>query len=33
VLLDAAGLYGDADCARVRSLPEVAERLLAGAFD
>jgi HAD superfamily hydrolase (TIGR01549 family) len=33
VLLDSAGLYGDADCPRVRSLPEFADRLLAGAFD
>ncbi|MGE5198515.1 MAG: HAD family hydrolase, partial [Rhodospirillaceae bacterium] len=33
VLLDAAGLYGDADCPRVSSLPEFADRLLAGAFD
>lgn len=33
VLLDAAGLYTDADCPRVRSLPEFAERLLEGAFD
>jgi putative hydrolase of the HAD superfamily len=33
VLLDSAGLYTDADCPRVRSLPEFADRLLAGAFD
>jgi HAD superfamily hydrolase (TIGR01549 family) len=33
VLLDAAGLYEDADCPRVQSLPEFADRLLAGAFD
>jgi len=33
VLLDAAGLYADADCPRVQSLPEFAERLLEGAFD
>ena len=33
VLLDSAGLYGDADCPRVESLPEFADRLLAGAFD
>jgi putative hydrolase of the HAD superfamily len=33
VLIDAAGLYGDADCPRVQSLPEFADRLLAGAFD
>ena len=33
VLLDSAWLYKDADCPRVRSLPEFAERLLAGAFD
>jgi putative hydrolase of the HAD superfamily len=33
VLLDAADLYGDADCPRVRSLPEFATRLLEGAFD
>jgi HAD superfamily hydrolase (TIGR01549 family) len=33
VLLDSAGLYVDADCPRVRSLPEFAERLLEGAFD
>ena len=33
VLLDSAGLYHDADCPRVASLPEFADRLLAGAFD
>ena len=33
VLLDSAGLYKDADCPRVQSLPEFAERLLAGEFD
>jgi HAD superfamily hydrolase (TIGR01549 family) len=33
VLLDSAGLYTDADCPRVASLPEFADRLLAGAFD
>ena len=33
VLLDSAGLYGDADCPRVQSLPEFADRLLTGAFD
>ena len=33
VLLDSAGLYKNADCPRVQSLPEFAERLLAGAFD
>jgi HAD superfamily hydrolase (TIGR01549 family) len=33
VLLDSAGLYGEADCPRVQSLPEFADRLLAGAFD
>jgi HAD superfamily hydrolase (TIGR01549 family) len=33
VLLDAGGLYADADCPRVQSLPEFAERLLEGAFD
>ena len=33
VLLDAAGLYGGADCPRVASLPEFADRLLEGAFD
>jgi HAD superfamily hydrolase (TIGR01549 family) len=33
VLLDSAGLYRDADCPRVQSLPEFADRLLAGAFD
>jgi len=33
VLLDAAGLYGEADCPRVQSLPEFADQLLAGAFD
>ena len=33
VLLDSAGLYRDADCPRVASLPEFADRLLAGAFD
>jgi HAD superfamily hydrolase (TIGR01549 family) len=33
VLLDAAGLYTDADCPRAASLPEFADRLLAGEFD
>lgn len=33
VLLDTAGLYGSADCPRVRSLTEYADRLLEGAFD
>jgi len=33
VLVDAAGLYAGADCPRVASLPEFAERLLEGAFD
>jgi putative hydrolase of the HAD superfamily len=33
VLLDSAWLYGDADCPRVRSLPEFTDRLLAGDFD
>ena len=33
VLVDAAGLYAGADCQRVASLPEFAERLLEGAFD
>ncbi|HNV02096.1 MAG TPA: HAD family hydrolase [Vicinamibacterales bacterium] len=33
VLLDAAGLYADADCPRVASLPEFVDGLLGGAFD
>ena len=33
VLLDSAGLYEDADCPRVESLPGFADRLLAGEFD
>jgi HAD superfamily hydrolase (TIGR01549 family) len=33
VLLDSAGLYTDADCPRVQSLPEFADGLLAGVFD
>lgn len=33
VLLDSASLYTNADCPRVRSLPEFADRLLEGAFD
>ncbi len=33
VLLDSAGLYKDADCPRVQSLPEFADRLLAGEFN
>lgn len=33
VLLDEAGLYADADCPRVRSLPELVERVEAGEFD
>jgi HAD superfamily hydrolase (TIGR01549 family) len=33
VLLDSANLYKDADCPRVHTLPEFADRLLAGEFD
>jgi putative hydrolase of the HAD superfamily len=33
VLLDSAGLYPDADCPRVASLPEFVEGLLRGEFD
>jgi len=33
VLLDSAGLYAHADCPRVLSLTEFADRLLAGGFD
>jgi HAD superfamily hydrolase (TIGR01509 family) len=33
VLLDAAGLYPDADCPRVRSLPELVRRIERGEFD
>jgi putative hydrolase of the HAD superfamily len=33
VLLDSAGLYRDADCPRVASLPEFADGLLRGEFD
>jgi len=33
VLLDAAGLYADADCPRVASLTEFVDRLLAREFD
>jgi putative hydrolase of the HAD superfamily len=31
VMVDEGGLYGDADCPRVRSLAELADHLLAGA--
>jgi putative hydrolase of the HAD superfamily len=33
VLLDTAGIYGEVDCPRVRSLTEYADRLIAGHFD
>lgn len=33
VLLDEAGLYGDADCPRVRSLGDLADQIEQGAFD
>jgi HAD superfamily hydrolase (TIGR01509 family) len=33
VLLDAAGLYPDVDCPRVRSLPELVNHIEAGVFD
>ena len=33
VLLDSAGLYAHADCPRVKSLTEFADRLLGGEFD
>lgn len=33
VLLDEAGLYPDVDCPRIRSLPELVDQILAGAFD
>jgi HAD superfamily hydrolase (TIGR01509 family) len=33
VLLDAAGLYPDADCPRVRSLPELVQLIERGVFD
>jgi HAD superfamily hydrolase (TIGR01549 family) len=33
VLIDSAGLYAHADCPRVSSLTEFADRLLAGTFD
>ena len=33
VLLDEAGLYADVDCPRVRSLPELVERISQGEFD
>lgn len=33
VLLDAAGLYSDADCPRVRSLPDLVEQVSRGVFD
>jgi HAD superfamily hydrolase (TIGR01549 family) len=33
VLLDTAGIYGEIDCPRVRSLTEYADGLLAGRFD
>jgi HAD superfamily hydrolase (TIGR01509 family) len=33
VLLDEAGLYPDVDCPRVRSLPELVERISQGEFD
>jgi HAD superfamily hydrolase (TIGR01509 family) len=32
VLLDAAGLYPEADCVRVRSLPQLVELVVNGAF-
>jgi putative hydrolase of the HAD superfamily len=33
VLLDEAGLYADADCPRIRTLPELVDRIEAGEFD
>jgi HAD superfamily hydrolase (TIGR01549 family) len=33
VLLDIAGLYGDADCPRVRSLGELVEQIQRGKYD
>ena len=33
VLLDAAGLYSDADCPRVRSLPDLVDQVSRGVFD
>jgi HAD superfamily hydrolase (TIGR01549 family) len=33
VLLDEAGLYPDADCPRVRSLPELVDQIARGRFD
>ncbi len=33
VMLDAAGLYADADCPRVRSLPDLVEQVSRGVFD
>ena len=33
VLLDEAGLYPDVDCPRIRSLPELVERISRGEFD
>ena len=33
VLLDEGGLYEDADCPRLRSLPELVDRVAAGEFD
>ena len=33
VLLDEAGLYADADCPRVRSLPDLVEQVAARRFD
>lgn len=33
VLLDEGGLYGDADCPRVKSLPELVQQIEGGTFD
>jgi putative hydrolase of the HAD superfamily len=33
VLLDEAGLYPDADCPRIQSLGELADRIEQGVFD
>jgi putative hydrolase of the HAD superfamily len=33
VLLDAAGLYPDADCPRVQSLPDLVHRIAQGSFE
>jgi putative hydrolase of the HAD superfamily len=33
VLLDATGLYPDADCVRVRSLPQLVDLVVEGAFE